>query len=230
MIITFGQFSLYNITYVDRSIDTPIVELNDHTLREVFDDGNDFKGSFVVVAGTFTTLETNDYYRITRTSTSGTVLRIGIPTNVSNNDVYWLKINYKKNDIGTSNAITLRNTPDSYAQDIVNTPASVEEQFSNLKITTTSTANRLSIGFGIPNGEYVDIGKTVIWINLSYFGIDNLSVSEMDSYFNEYQELKEVSEHSYTYSINEVTLTDFMVVLSSAVIWFFVIKFLKEVF
>ena len=35
---TFGHVELLTVDY--HSIDTPIVELNNHTLREVFEDGN----------------------------------------------------------------------------------------------------------------------------------------------------------------------------------------------
>lgn len=230
MLITFGQFSLYNITYVDRTIDTPIVELNNHTLREVFEGGN------LVVNGDFSDGSngwillgmngsvSNGIYSLT-SYTQGGSLRYINETTISK----FYAIARVKTD---SNLVLLAFKNGSNYIDLkYHSGSNSYQNLSNVFNTTIANVNDfIYVGDNRISGwTQIDVDYIYLY-NLNILGISSLTVEQMDSYFNEYQELKEVSEHSYTYTINEVTLTDFMVVLSSAVIWFFIIKFLKEVF
>jgi hypothetical protein len=231
IIITFGQFSLYNITYVDRTIDTPIAELNNHTLREVFEGGN------LVVDPYFeddtkwfkssTGFLTGNQLFMDRTGLSLIYPNIAVNPlqNTINGNIYYARYERKQNPNSTVGLSS------SYIQLGATQYQSSNEVYSIKGTPDFSSNKNIYINNFIASDNILSFTlKSYHVIDMTSLGISALTVEQMDSYFNEYQELKEVSEHSYTYTINEVTLTDFMVVLSSAVIWFFIIKFLKEVF
>lgn len=209
MILTFGQFSLYDITYNDLTLDTPIEELNNHTLKEVFEDSEIIKQGYTSV----------------NANTDNVIFQTAFTSSVGHM-FYWRITHSGMNS-------NLRNTLYFYG----GTPEAQNTSTNNLidggtySGVYTTTQNNNNVGWWIHTPDII-VGFIDFKVyDLTTLGISSLTVSQIDSYFNQYQDLLlNGSVHEYTYTQNEVTLTDFTIILLSASIWYAVLRIFKEVY
>lgn len=179
-----------NYTYVDYQIlydlDYPQAQLNNHTLREVFEDGN------LIVNGDFsdglngwiqenaTGTIVNGILEQTATAQNGQYRR---PFEVIANDVYFHIVRYKSDHT----SVLIRNP---FGSNIATNGTSIWTLFSQKVSRATSSTFNVALQDVRTSGwtkQYLDY---VLVINLTSLGIDTLTVSQMDYWYNIYTTLK----------------------------------------
>ena len=221
---TFGHVELLTVDY--HSIDTPIAELNNHTLREVFEDGNLFvNGDFSngttgwqVINGSLTIVQPNGNFYSNGTSP----LDIRKTISLENNNDYYFVNNYSS----ATNANNLGAQILMGDQFIYN--STLSEMPYNIIFTTTSahTQARWLIYGELVNGDRFSLGSLYL-ISQTTLGISSLTVAQMDTYFQMYQD--NISGNDVTYTQNEMTITDLTYIIGFGFIWFVIIWSIRKV-
>jgi hypothetical protein len=225
--MTFGMISIAETTTDIITLDTPIEELNDLTLNEVFKDSqlvinNDFSdgSSNWSKLGTDNTISFSNNQLIFNGSVTANGGRVQIVT--SDNAVYY--INYNYNFISGDNAQLLITTPngattfESLSLDS-NDGFHSYRRFSSVGIrlyfrqSLPFTYNNLSI-------DYINL------YNLTSLGIDTLTQQQLDDYYNIYMN---GGYYEYDAVLNDLDMTDFIIISSSFVLWLWFMRFVKGV-
>lgn len=184
--------SKYDVAYVNKTIDDPIAELNGHTLREVFEDGNKY-------------LPYNESYQAS-VSTSGdvtTITQLGTPIGYSGrnyvNNLISKKL-YVRSDIteltGQGRLYIVKSNP--YAEIGVNLSIGKISFLLNDDTTGSSYLHLRTLLDGSIN-SYVKQKNTCI-IDRDEFGISSLSLIDMDYYYSLYQARKNITKKVLTYA------------------------------
>ena len=234
MIFTFGMYQAYDITYYDMTLDTPIVELNDKSLKEVFENGiininsdfnnvsgwNPYGGIYTVSDGIaiFTANGTQPFTSLHQDIT--------IDGHVYYHNAYIrvLNTNAKRISILISSSITKLIENPVYNEWYYLSAKNIAG--SNLRFQTIVNYENALIANG--NQHELDYYKLY---DMTLLGISSLTVEEMDYYFTLYQDIKENgSIHEMTYTENTFDIHDLTIIILSFAVWYFSIKIIKEVF
>lgn len=218
MALTFGNFQLLTVDY--NSIDEPIAELNNHTLREVFENNqlllnNQFDNNTIWISqnDVITTYENSEVTIQNINTYSGILQTI---TLIDNNEYYYV---FSAKGNGT---IQVNSSNAGINEHILTN----EYQLISRKIIWDSV---YADYFGFAN---VEINKTniidyVYLIDNTVLEISSLTVSQMDNYFNEYQTNKGADD--VTYTINEHDMTDLIILLGFGFSWVGIFWILRKV-
>lgn len=176
----------------DLELDTPIAELNNHTLEEVFEDGNLFDG-----------FEQGN-------AISTTMLRIRTTfINVDINEKIYIK---------TNNYSLYNIQPGLVNDEVLAYPATEPIIYDTgwLSDDLDLIFNIVTTGSIIINHRYADDSTLTvamaedifhIIINLTYLGIDHLTKAQMDYWYNVYVRVKEKTDISYDDFFTAVDIT-----------------------
>jgi hypothetical protein len=211
--MTFGMISIAETTTDIITLDTPIEELNNLTLNEVFRDSNQWINNFQGIT------QSIDY--ISQYLTTSTFSRFLNPVIIDN--YYYFNFNLKITDNLTSLWV-LTNFTDSFY-----TLPQYVNQFHNYSFKLIARASEL-------NGPYFYdspfVQQTIFLmdipylINLTSLGISSLTHQQLDDYYDIY-----INGGYYEYDavLNDLDMTDFIIISSSFVLWLWFIRFVKGV-
>jgi hypothetical protein len=200
----YMQMSLDSVVYeglslrdiVENYIDIPIGELNNHTLREVFEDGN------LVVNGDFSDGTTgwtsllkaqviNDKLNV---KGENDIARAQQPKVLILNNDYYFRLDIQLISIASlsSNIICQifgYTTPAKI--ELPNTTLNDVKSLSMIHIPTLATSNVISLG-RTTNQTFEANYDNVYLVDRTSLGIDHLTVEQMDYYYEMYQDFKDV--------------------------------------
>ena len=176
----------------DKFIDEPITKLNNHTLREVFESGN------LVVNGDF-----SDGITGWTTTTANQSVSLGINTFLAtaengriktisgsiNTNKYFISARIKTN----SNLVGLR-----YFDTVYHSGSGEYEHLSHIATATVTLPEWEIIVIDTHSSGWTQIDVDYVYaINITSLGIEDLTVEEIDYWFNVYQATKDKSMTSY---------------------------------
>jgi hypothetical protein len=177
-----GQ-SKYDVAYVNKTIDDPIAELNGHTLREVFEEGNQNNNNLAELSftgygwgyGSFDWISGDDYYiRISHKVVS---------------DIY-------DGSYGLNRIIFTDGTVGLYmTQSIIDNGVYETKSFNITALTTQTT--HLTLYGSSAGPSKIQYAKDIYVINKDALGISSLV--DMDYYFSLYQARKNITKKVLTY-------------------------------
>jgi hypothetical protein len=219
-IMTFGMISIAETTTDIITLDTPIEALNNLTLNEVFRDSQlllnpnfdngitDWTNtavSFIVIDG---------IANVSSNVTSGILQNI----NANLNDNIYLISRFKTNGINTflslfTTSVTLSNSFNN-----------IDFQINSAILSVTNTTNLRVYLRGLQNhNNFYDY---IYAYNLTSLGIDTLTKSQLDDYYDIY-----INGGYYEYDaiLNDLDMTDFIIISSSFVLWLWFMRFVKGV-
>ena len=229
---TFGHVELLTVDY--HSIDTPIVELNNHTLREVFDGAQillnnnfDSTNNWSAVYST----QTNDG-NITTIKGNGTSITILISQNTASIIGTQYYINARLRTLNDY-TLELQVSTSQYSSGYATISSPIQNQWYNVSqitISTQSTHGNYVLARYTSNELALDSEHQVDYyylINQTDLGITDLTVQEMDTYFQMYQD--NISGNDVTYTQNEMSITDLTYIIGFGFIWFVIIWSIRKV-
>jgi hypothetical protein len=229
-LFTFGLVDLAEITYeipvTDMLYfnDTPIAQLNNLTLNEIFRDNN------LIINGDFDINLTN------WTINAGTVVwqngtaKISVETPLdfrqlnltllNSNNYYIIYKAYEDNN--GSLTFGLRNANTAITNIFIQSFTINPQNYSYI-FTTSANGDNLVIGRGSERlgNIYID---DVYLINLSSLGLTSLTQSQLDRYY----ELWQNPELNITYEINTLDIQDIVILLASQSVWTIMIHLLYK--
>jgi len=192
-----GQ-SKYDVAYVNQTIDEPIAELNGHTLREVFEDGNEVDLS--TITGSLNGISTPSYDSITKELTlasNGTVTNPYLlirNQKISNATKYYIGIFFKtdvqiirQNIFYVANFSSYENP--SVDQWIINSDHKLTNNVYHILYWNEDMAVGATLKF-----------KDYIAVNTEALGISLLSKTNMDYYYSLYLARKNITKKLLTYA------------------------------
>jgi hypothetical protein len=220
--MTFGMISIAETTTDIITLDTPIEELNDLTLNELFIDNNELNG-LTFLGQTSSLLLVDDIYILTIISPSN-VNRIETFQNLFiGSNVYYVSTSiFPKYGVQTFHQLgALNSAPYIVVPNIWNITSS---------IITNPGNSFLFRYFHNSSTNYVagDIWKVKDFqaINLTALGLTSLTKTQMDNYFDIY---KNGGYYEYDAVLNDLDMTDFIIISSSFVLWLWFMRFVKGV-
>jgi len=227
MALTFGNFELLTVDY--HSIDTSIAELNNHTLREVFDGGalainGDFSNGTTGWTPNFVTINVNNNELINTITSIGSANGVyrTIPNVVIGNTYYFKSDVYVK----YNNNINLRlGGQNQYILPVIT------NSWVTLSVKTTAITTEPPLIYHWTTPNYI-IGDTfkyrnILVINQTSLGISALTVSQMDYWFSVYQ--SNIGADDVTYTVNEHDMTDLIILLGFGFSWIGIFWILRKV-
>lgn len=212
---TFGHVELLTVDY--HSIDTPITELNNYTLREVFE--NNYQNVFNYTIYSDQTKEIYlDGIKLTKTNINGTIGVYKVIGLIQNQN-YYIHIKHTSSDntairvyLGSGTVINSVLFNDGvYSQKVI--------IGGNEAITYISQSSK-------PIGHILQLSE-VYYVNTDIYGISSLTVEQMESYFEMYQENQTADD--VTYVQNEMTITDLTYILGFSFVWVVIIWSIRKV-
>jgi hypothetical protein len=227
LVLTFGNFELLTVDY--HSIDAPIAELNNHTLREVFEGGNIITNSLF---NDFTgwTLSSN----LTETIESGRAKLLVFNVSVGNmfisntqpilNNQYYYRLDVEPIvtvvsgtntfgvRIGANVGFTLENN--------------VYKKYSGFITALDTNAVRLQFLGTATLGDIVYVDNYYV-IDRTTLGISALTVEQMDYWFSVYQD--NIGADDVTYTVNEHDMTDLIILLGFGFSWIGIFWIIRKV-
>ena len=231
-IMTFGMISIAETTTDIITLDTPIEELNNLTLNEVFRDGiiNSnpyFNSGTTGYNGVSSTLSIQDgLLKITSTATNDYGFRFdsNLTSFTAGDKIYYITDAIVQSNFTNSRLRTAFGTGSITPVDVTDN----SQPFSYIKNVITS---------GIPNhflqffqSSYfvgdITFVKYLLVINLTSLGINNLTKTQLDDYYDIY-----INGGYYEYDaiVNDLDMTDFIIISSSFVLWLWFMRFVKGV-
>ncbi|AUD65384.1 hypothetical protein BK011_06660 [Tenericutes bacterium MZ-XQ] len=215
-----GQ-SKYDVAYTNKTIDDPIAELNGHTLREVFEEGNILTNPYFEenVSGWSNYLQfllSHDSVNkhLLATVQGGTIATFGQVTSepLIAGDKYFHRSRVKSSE-NVSYLIAYyngsNNQATSYVRNIYSTNGihQANTWFERSLIFTATNVNgntgNLRFGFGF----YYTTAQSQVFtadyselINISRLGIDNLSQAQLEEYYSLYVARKNITKKVLTYA------------------------------
>jgi len=223
----------------DKTLDTPIVELNGNTLREVFEDGNlvtngDFSldsdsdgladGFSKGGSATYTPTLSNGIQKITATS-NGSLLLLKSQV-LLQNDVYYFSTGYERS-FTTSYAHVLGIRYASDYTPVISISSNGSGISSSLFTPTTSNTAQLYIGTvaAMNSGDYFTASNLCI-VSLSFLSLSNLTKETLDYYYSLYRELIDLDGATITYL--DYDLHDIALIIFFGFLWLSLIILLKR--
>lgn len=216
--LTFGNFQLLTVDY--HSIDEPIVELNNYTLREVFDTplnlNSDFNTNTTSWATSNSTGSVNSgIYTFTATAQGGEIKQLITGLTIGD---YYYSIARVKSNVNSYLRLGIIIQTNVISNDFQH--VSLIRQASAVQHEVAYTNNQLSGWLPIE----VDYIKTY---NMSSLGISSLTVARMDYWFDEYQ--NNIGADDVTYTINEHDMTDLIILLGFGFSWIGILWIIRKV-
>jgi hypothetical protein len=228
---TFGHVELLTVDY--HSIDISIAELNNHTLREVFELGNlVVNGDFSNGLSGWSTYGGNTTHNISTVGDILVIQRTSVGENVSFAQPITLTVSNKMYSYFTiASSYDFATANINYIATVDNYPLySLNGAFTKESIIQTVTSNDglyiLTNNLNIDNGEQINIMNVGV-IDLTSLGISALTLEQMDAYFEMYQE--NISGNDVTYVANEMSITDLTYIIGFGFVWFVIIWSIKKV-
>jgi len=240
-VMTFGLVELAEIDYT-LSNNFPIAELNGLSLNEIFVDYdllannemsidsnnngiNDLWNSYA--GATYSIVDS--YQIITVTNT----LYSGIAYNLKVNESEYFYINhsyYTRLEYYTDNLNWNIHYNNGIYQSTVDFSLYINQwsEYSNITIYSSDSTSNAYFKFQnyvLTTYLYID---NVYLLDLTDLGIESLTVSQMDDYYDLWVSNK-TEDVPYTYTLNTLTQTDLIILISSLSIWALAIIIIKEV-
>jgi hypothetical protein len=220
--MTFGMISIAETTTDIITVDTPIEKLNDLTLNELFIDNNlvlnhDFSDGSTNWVNPFFTNQIVIYNNETVQITSVTTGARGIyqPALIIN-DTFYLKVEVKP----TSNFnLFLGDSSINY-----NLTPNVWNDASRIYTPSASTFYRLYMN-STSIGDIVEFDN-IYAINLTSLALTSLTKTQLDYYYDIYSN---GGYYEYDAILNDLDMTDFIIISSSFVLWLWFMRFVKGV-
>jgi hypothetical protein len=220
--MTFGMISIAETTTDIITLDTPIEELNDLTLNEVFRDSQLLLNpEFTSTANWALVSATISNNELTYNSSVGMFAR---QSQIHNNGDVLYYINFAKRDNTTggsnisfiSSGLNVSNSLLLYYNNTLN--------FYSGILTLTDDSETFSIT-RIGGNSIITIEKNYLY-NLTSLGISSLTQQQLDDYYDIY-----VNGGYYEYDavLNDLDMTDFIIISSSFVLWLWFMRFVKGV-
>lgn len=228
--ITVGNVELVTIDN-SKSNDFPIEELNNHTLREVFETSLTDITSFINPVRASYTIIDDEMILIKSTDMSNGYIST---TSYLTNGVYYQRINQA--NINAINGVSFANIivhdddtlvdrfSEVYTQTAYQTISKISDYRMLDNITTSIT--RLYIESSVIGHEV----KTNLFytIRLDTLDIETLTVEQIDDWFNIYQQNaeREISD-TYDYVENDLTMNDLIYIVLFTVLWYYVLRMIR---
>jgi len=238
-IMTFGMISIAETTTDIITLDTPIAELNGLTLNELFIDNQ------LIVNGDFNDGTTNWIANAaTHTVSSGILSNTGTGVSVSASSIHSI-IPYSNftfynvfrgRVLQTANyvGINLRGstTSGTVRFNYVNSPT--VNQFVQQSVLTTFVGGAGNIQIRAEHNYPTTLTATgavaefdyVYLYNISALGLTSLTKSQLDDYYDLYMN---GGYYEYDAILNDLDMTDFIIISSSFVLWLWFMRFMKGV-
>ena len=220
--VSFDEPAIYDHKNV-LALNTPIVELNNLTLSEVFEEGN-LLNNIVLLANTTGGGSYTPYHYINPTAQDNYLYNINtIPIQ---NHLYFISFDL----VLTTGSFYLKSysiTNDLFGVNII-TSSGHYKGISNLYSFDTGYYLIFdNYGYNAVDWDFSNLYS----IDLTALGISDLTVEQMDKYYQMYEDLiNDVELFTYTsYDItkNEITLNDIVMLFASALSWYFIIKMIR---
>lgn len=230
LIMTFGLVQVADVEYIDN--DTPIVELNNNSLNDVFDTGNLFDINNYQQNSTFPQRSNIDgviKHEIITPNSSSNFIGVVSSVGFANNDR--LYFNYEVKSFENNDRV--RHYTRAYYSPYTNLITGEWNHVSSKNYFSASTADdRIVINqAGGVNGaktagEFVYF-RNVYIVNITNLGIDNnIAVDVLDDYHALY--IKQIA-YDYDYTLNTLDMTHITIIVGSFFLWTWLYKFLKGV-
>jgi hypothetical protein len=214
--MTFGMISIAETTTDIITLDTPIEALNDLTLNEVFRDNNIlptplnwtfFKWTFISNNNNIIEAQIND--------PNGDYYGVSI---FNLNDIYYTSITAKQNTSNTTMIFVDRSplSPFNVLTTYQTFSSLSQRNFAVFNFSGNSTSQILSI----------DMNYLPVVLNLTSLGLTSLTKTQLDDYYNIYMN---GGYYEYDALLNDLDMTDFIIISSSFVLWLWFIRFVKGV-
>jgi hypothetical protein len=222
--MTFGMISIAETTTDIITLDTPIEELNDLTLNELFIDNNillnsNFNGSTNWNLQFATGSVNDNIYTYTPTGNFGGIIQ---SVNMINTNVYYISSTVKSLSNSTNLSV-------AGAGLITHSGSNIYETLNNRFTWTSPSGNynyRIQTSIFNPNQVLVNGIKGNYLLNLTSLNLTSLTKTQIDNYYNIY-----INGGYYEYDaiLNDLDMTDFIIISSSFVLWLWFIRFVKGV-
>lgn len=194
IIILIGAFTLLFGINVKAStfytLDTPIAELNNHSLSEVFEHGNlVINGNFnsvsdwVLIRSTYTV--NNNIATVVGNLTARNMGIVQVVNSVVGNEYYYYAEMMTPHTV-SSIVLYFDNTLTNVVQH--NPEPNLYYKMGAIRTITTNGRIEPNLAFTDTNGKTLNV-RNVLVIDRTSLGIDNLTFEQMDYWFNVYQEL-----------------------------------------
>jgi hypothetical protein len=226
--MTFGMISIAETTTDIITLDTPIEELNGLTLNDFFNDSAQFKYDY-----TSSIDRLNFANDTTGTQNFNYNESIAIYTNINtpsfygytsqfleNSNVYYLSFKIKT----LQNLTSISAGFNSGTRKTISNPNINEYLYYNVKGSpVTRRLDWLISGSQVNDIIHID---SVIIYNLTSLLLTSLTQQQLDDYFDIY-----INGGYYEYDavLNELDMTDFIIISSSFVLWLWFMRFVKGV-
>jgi hypothetical protein len=224
--MTFGMISIAETTTDIITLDTPIEELNDLTLNEVFRDGNMLINEWLEIG--LSIVINNDVLELYNSSTETTTPYIYQFVDTLNTYTYYSRYEYFIYDDDIRQTYSRLGTASSDNGYVSSVPPEINQWVvgSHIKIKTSNdTVFRIYTSYIL--GSELDIHiKNTYLIDLTSLGIDNLTQQQLNNYYDLY-----INGGYYEYDavLNDLDMTDFIIISSSFVLWLWFMRFVKGV-
>lgn len=225
-ILTLGLVSIATITTTTYHVDEPITELNNQSLNDVFNQGNEAPNSTFDnnINGWLTTFangyETWENGKVKLDNTSG-LGYANIYTNASINNAYYINFDLEIIIGELKVESTGANTYEIFT--------SLQNGNNSLLVSSLLNSN-ISFARNVsPSIFYLD---NIYLIDLTSLGIDNLTKNQLDDWYNIYVQANAnngVYIESSSHLNNNIHLVDVSVMVISFAFWVWLFKFLKGV-
>jgi hypothetical protein len=207
--------SKYDVAYVNKTIDDPIAELNGHTLREVFEDGNDYYtidryvgensttlqndiGGILKVQGTtFSVIRTIPYFALGSVENGYHYLRVKTHSNMQDTDGYrrMYQVQVSTTTGGYTGYFNSPNLHDRPLEDTYSTIFNLNGDITTKEIRVQVNQNLLE---PLNEKTLTMYKQDFYFINLDILGIS--PTTNMDYYYSLYQARKNISKKVLTYT------------------------------
>jgi hypothetical protein len=226
--MTFGLVEIADIT-VDytTSNNEPVTELNGLTLKELFEENNLISDMtlFIKAPSNSTLTLTDDIYTMNKETTIMTYYKV---QTVTLNNKYYIKTFMKRNIEDYTQTVIFRtqwtNSIGYYLLNNMNW-----QEFSAIYVADVGTGQtRFQSSSNTSQTHDISFKKSYL-IDLNALGIDSLTVSQLDDYYDYYIS-NQSRELPYDYTLNELTLTDLILILTCTILWFIGITIVERTF
>jgi hypothetical protein len=207
--MTFGMISIAETTTDIITLDTPIEELNDLTLNEVFRDNN------IEISGIV-----QQFPSPTAWSFLIDVLTYYIQVD-TNDIIYISKENMDRFVIGSSSQIPSGGILLSNRVDL---GATTFNRISNIYTASDIYVGVYADRFRFSQGLLEEY--KIINLNLTDLGLTSLTKTQLDDYYDIYAN---GGYYEYDAVLNDLNMTDFIIISSSFVLWLWFMRFVKGV-
>lgn len=238
-LFTWGSVQLVTVDYT-KDIYSPIAELNNHSLSEVFDGGNivpnyDMETTlgWIAYGGTQTSL--NGIITINTNSTQEIVQHYRtIDYTVSINTKLYARNRIKTNTNIPYFSLRLENVVTDYSQQTIITNPIINKwyEISNIYTATVNAKPLVNSNFnigGLSSGLLFDVDYYYL-IDLTTLGIDNLTNEQMDDYYEQYIENKNNSPHErYEVTVNDLDIADLVILMSFSLGYIIIFLVIRKV-